>query len=106
MNQVVVDVCTGVAVVAGGGIVMFAGTLFVKRVNGFFHRVNSALITLQSTGATIALMQTNSAKRIQENRIIFRALRSIIDALQTGVANGNVAEAKHDIDKYLNECID
>jgi ribosomal protein L6P/L9E len=91
-------ILTGVSVTVGGGIVLYVSGTMHKRFKTFMARVTHTMESVEK-------MERNSAKRIDETRIIFKALRSIIDAQQTGVANGNVKEAKQELDDYLTNAI-
>lgn len=75
--------------------------------------------TLAATGATalfgalftiiikisrdLKVMRVRGELRMRENRLLFRGLLGLIDAVRTGKSNGNVSSVEAEIKNYLNE---
>ena len=88
------EVATGIAIMVGGGFVTWVGVKISVRISNFVTRLNNALNVAER-------LEKSNERRCDETKVIFRALYSIIDALEKGHANGNVHEAKDELNAYL-----
>ncbi len=77
------------------------------------------LTTLAATGVTVILgalitmlmkisqdlktMRLRGELRMQENRLLFKGMLGLIDAVRTGKCNGNITHVEDEIKEYLNE---
>jgi hypothetical protein len=66
--------------------------------------VVGAIITLLlHVSRDLKIMRERGDLRIKENRLLFKGLLGVIDAMRTGKTNGNLTEVETDIKQYLNE---
>lgn len=77
------------------------------------------LTTLAATGITVLIgalitmligisrdlktMKKRGEDRVQENRLLFKGMLGLIDAVRTGTCNGNISHVEEEIKEYLNE---
>jgi hypothetical protein len=48
-------------------------------------------------------MRVRGELRMQENRLLFKGMLGLIDAVRTGKCNGNISHVEEEIKEYLNE---
>lgn len=51
----------------------------------------------------LKLMRKRGEDRMHENRLLFRSILGLIDAVRTGKCNGNITQVEKEIKEYLNE---
>ncbi len=63
-----------------------------------------ALITMMvRISADLKTMRKRGEDRVQENRLLFKGMLGLIDAVRTGKCNGNISSVEDEIKSYLNE---
>jgi hypothetical protein len=73
---------------AATGITAVLGTLITMLV-----RISNDLKTMRKRGED----------RVHENRLLFKGMLGLIDAVRTGKCNGNISQVEEEIKEYLNE---
>ncbi len=63
-----------------------------------------ALITmLFRISNDLKTMRKRGEDRVHENRLLFKGMLGLIDAVRTGKCNGNISHVEEEIKEYLNE---
>jgi hypothetical protein len=92
----ITEIILGLGIPITLGVIFFVSRKVCKTMGKFFDRVNKAL-------DDVDVLVHDMKARKDIDSILMRSHYAIIDALQTGKANGNVVEAKRKLDEYLRD---
>jgi hypothetical protein len=100
-SQEVLEILKAVltAVLIAGAV--FACTYYRKRVMKFFNSLFEVLLIIPKIQMTLNDMDDRGNKRACEMRMVFKTLKAILHAIETGEHNGTLSQAQKELDEYL-----